>query len=309
LFCYHKQNTYAGTDNDAAAAAVSHDGTIGNAKDDGVVAPAAHEEEDDDDDEESGKPTKITFPFPTVADDHCESPVEAYADIAPFLKHLQEHNPDGHANLRIYDPYYCDGSVIRHLASLGFPNVYNRKEDCYETWRTKDDTKSKTLSQFDVLVTNPPYSGDHMERLLTFVASSQWGDRPWFLLLPNFVHKKDYYQQLLLQRSITVKDRHRNPNDTIRPFYLVPDKRYIYVPPKQFRAAKKSDVHKKSSPFVSMWYCWGGSPTRNEALIRSFYDHHGAGTGGQSQSSTVSNHGGCQLARSRSALRDLRRKR
>jgi hypothetical protein len=33
------------------------------------------------------------------------------------------------SELRIYDPYYCDGSVIRNLAELGFTNVYNKKED------------------------------------------------------------------------------------------------------------------------------------------------------------------------------------
>lgn len=207
-----------------------------------------------------------TFPFPTLADDHCESPVEAYADIAPLLSFVY-HNP---RNLRIYDPYYCDGSVVRHLASLGFPSVYNRNEDCYERWR------QKTTPDFDVLVTNPPYSGDHMERLIEFAVQTK---RPWFLLLPQFVHKKDYY---------------RNLTDRISPFYIVPDKRYVYLPPKQFRPAKKSDVHKKSSPFVSMWYCWGGSNATNDALILSFL-------GKQSSLN-------CQLARSRSALRDLRRK-
>lgn len=32
----------------------------------------------------------------------------------------------------IYDPYYCQGSTVARLASLGFPRVYNRKEDFYE---------------------------------------------------------------------------------------------------------------------------------------------------------------------------------
>jgi hypothetical protein len=293
------------------------DAKQGNTRDDDDdrdVARGGQESGSKEEDDAAAGPATRIFPFPTVDDDHCESPVEAYADIVPLLHYLQRNNnhPTGSTstNLRIYDPYYCDGAVIRHLTSLGFPNVYNNKEDCYATWQ---NDKTNTLSQCDVLVTNPPYSGDHMERLLTFAVSRQWGDRPWFLLLPNFVHKKDYYQQLLVRAAAAdVRKNSSNDNnyddDDIRPFYLVPDKRYIYVPPKHFRAAKKSDVHKKSSPFVSMWYCWGGSSTRNEALIRSFSDFYG-GVGGRAASSTEMKQNGCHLARSRSALRDLRRKR
>ena len=56
----------------------------------------------------------------------------------------------------IYDPYYCDGGVVRNLNSLGFPNIHNVKEDCYAIWQRQD------LPSFDILVTNPPYSGDHV---------------------------------------------------------------------------------------------------------------------------------------------------
>ena len=52
-------------------------------------------------------------------------------------------------------------------------------------------------------------------------------------------------------------------------------------------------MHKKSSPFVSMWYCWGGSDERNVELMNAF------------RNSSATND--CDLARSKSALRDLRR--
>jgi hypothetical protein len=116
---------------------------------------------------------------------------------------------------------------------------------------------------------------------MNFVTSSRFDKRPWFLLLPTWVHKKTFY-------VAATKD--------IRPFYLVPKKRYVYEPPKRFREAKKSDVHKKSSPFVSMWYVWGGTVAQNERLIQQFLH------------ATRNNHE-CSLARSRSALRDLRRRR
>ena len=92
-----------------------------------------------------------SFPFPTDPDDHCESPLHAYEHIVPILNLLCS-KPK---NL-IYDPYFCDGGVTRNLKQLGFPDVYNRKEDCYAIW------KQNQLPSFDVLVTNPPYSGEHV---------------------------------------------------------------------------------------------------------------------------------------------------
>jgi len=253
------------------------------------VLSHAHSVLETDDNTASQPPVAQNFPFATEADDHCETPKEAYADILPLLIRVaelvvgKESKQQNQQQLRIYDPYYCDGAVVRNLAELGFSNVRNDNEDCYEVWGSlgKD---TRFCDTFDVLVTNPPYSSDHIERLLDFVTSqSKYGARPWFLLLPNFVHKKDYFVKA---------------TSKIHPFFLVPRKRYVYLPPKNFRESKKSDVHKKSSPFVSMWYCWGGTPARNEELIRHFY----------STSSCSSGPPSCDLARSKSALRDLRRK-
>lgn len=209
------------------------------------------------------------FPFPTEPDDHCESPLDAYRHILPFLERLFPSK----SKCRIYDPYYCHGAVKCNLSELGFPHVYNENEDCYQVW----DTKGK-YPKMDVLLTNPPYSGDHIPRLLKHVTSKAFGNRPWFLLLPTWVHKKDYYREIV-----------RSPA-----FFLVPKKRYVYVPPKNFREKKVSDVHKKSSPFVSMWYIWGGTSHQNTMLIDHF--------------KRLGKDYPCDLARSKSALRDLRRK-
>ena len=35
------------------------------------------------------------------------------------------------AALRIYDPFFCEGRMLAHMASLGFESVYNRNEDFY----------------------------------------------------------------------------------------------------------------------------------------------------------------------------------
>jgi hypothetical protein len=242
------------------------------------------------------------FPFPTDPDDHCETPLQAYRDVQPFLQFLQqEHDqqqarhitmtkaPKGKSSasssLRIYDPYYCNGAVKRHFSVLGFDQVYNVKEDCYQVWKS-----GQTTPQFDVLVTNPPYSGDHMERLLQqLFQSSSFHNRPWLLLLPNWVHKKDYYKQHTATRRC-------------QPFYLVPQKRYVYEPPRHFRQPKRSDVHVKSSPFVSMWYIWGGTKERNEKWIQRYHAWQ------QQQQQRQQDDAVCQLARTTSALRDMRRR-
>ena len=122
------------------------------------------------------------------ADDHCESPLDAYEDIAPLLRKICDDKKRDASKLSIYDPYYCDGSVIRNLSSLGFSNVYNKKEDCYKVWSSPDQ-----YPNYDVFVTNPPYSEDHIERLMKHVTSPKLASRPFFLLMPTWVHKKDYY--------------------------------------------------------------------------------------------------------------------
>ena len=72
---------------------------------------------------------------PFVADpgDHAETPFRAYADVAPILAKLAATIGVANESLNIYDPYYCEGSVARHLAHLGFRSVYNRNEDFYQT--------------------------------------------------------------------------------------------------------------------------------------------------------------------------------
>ena len=231
-----------------------------------------------------------SFPYPTNPDDHCETPLESYHHILPILDELTKSRGGKRSKLRIYDPYYCNGSVVKHLESLGYTNVYNRKEDCYDVWKSNKEPK------FDVLLTNPPYSEDHIEKLMVYLTSQSFGTKPFLLLMPQWVHKKDYYINATTGGSEKIQGKKRKrehtDNSLISPFYVVPKKRYVYLPPPDFREKKVSDVHKKSSPFTSMWYVWGGSHEMNETLVNTF------------KKSDVKS---CELARSRSALRDLRR--
>jgi hypothetical protein len=64
----------------------------------------------------------------------------------------------------------------------GYLSVYNRREDFYKC--IENDAIPK---DYDVLITNPPYSGDNIERLVTFCLASR---KPFFLLMPNYVYTK-----------------------------------------------------------------------------------------------------------------------
>jgi hypothetical protein len=66
--------------------------------------------------------------FECEAEDHCETAPEAYRDIKPLLLQVCQSLGSHQEALRIYDPYYCAGSVIKHFADLGFPQVYNKCE-------------------------------------------------------------------------------------------------------------------------------------------------------------------------------------
>ena len=80
--------------------------------------------------------------------------------------------------LSIFDPYFCVGTVKEHFKSLGFPTVYNECTDFYGLIR------DSRIPPHDVLVTNPPYSQDHVQNLLRFCSAH---DKPYLLLLPVYV--------------------------------------------------------------------------------------------------------------------------
>ncbi len=152
------------------------------------------------------------------------------------------------------------------LACKGFTNVINRNADCYAEWATVD---------YDVVVTNPPYSGTHLERMCRQLAAAR---RPFAFVVPNFVVKKPFHRDVL---------------EPLRPFFLVPVARYVYEPPRGLRSKKKSDTQRKTAPFMSLWHCWGG-PLHHNALCEWALGHNWGP--------------GLRTARSRNALRDLRRK-
>ena len=193
--------------------------------------------------------TTARFAFKVDDTDHCETPLKSYQDIVDILDQLAHSLHKSRSSLIIYDPYYCNGGIKTKLASLGFTNVINNNSDFY------NDISKKNIPHYDVLLTNPPYSGAHMGKLLGYckqiAATSDGNNKPFLLLLPHYVYTKDYYQ-LMLGKEISSSM-----------FYLVPMSRYNYVPPSWVEAEKGSKAltsgKQDTAPFPSFWYCHAGN--------------------------------------------------
>lgn len=209
-------------------------------------------------------PNAVQHKFEVDATDHCETPLEAYKDIVLLLDYWARAIGKARADLIIYDPYYCNGGIKGRLGSLGFKKVLNENEDFY------DNIEKGNIPDYDVLLTNPPYSGIHIEKLLKFASGSTiskysnkrsknkdsnnaaaGSQKPFLLLLPHFVYTKDYYKRIY---STGVD----NPSS---PFFLCPCSRYNYVPPSWVTEEGSTAIAKgkvKTAPFPSFWYCSGG---------------------------------------------------
>ncbi|GAX73251.1 hypothetical protein CEUSTIGMA_g705.t1 [Chlamydomonas eustigma] len=166
-------------------------------------------------------------PFQTDPGDHAETPFEAYQHIEPLLGRVARRLNVDKACLKIYDPYYCEGCMLQHMEQLGFMNVYNRNEDFYAV------CASGQVPEFDVLVTNPPFSGDHLERIFEFAVASK---KPWMLLMPQYVARKAFYLEWLNNR--------RARSGACKPVFLGPA-----LKPYEFQApASKPEVLLMRSP-------------------------------------------------------------
>eukprot|EP01041_Mallomonas_annulata_P001350 gene1350-2603_t len=130
--------------------------------------------------------------FKAEYNDHFETPSIAYQDILEALQQTAESLQKPLSELIVYDPYYCQGNMVSRLQSLGIVNVINRNRDFYA------DINKKTLPVYDILVTNPPFSGEHKQRLLLFLTRSP---KPFALLLPAYTATKSYWKEFIASSS------------------------------------------------------------------------------------------------------------
>eukprot|EP00934_Nitzschia_sp_Nitz4_P003380 Nitzschia sp. Nitz4//scaffold88_size82704//17209//18057//NITZ4_005284-RA/size82704-processed-gene-0.46-mRNA-1//1//CDS//3329559470//3370//frame0 len=173
---------------------------------------------------------KPNFSYKVDYNDHFETPLVAYEDILPLLDGV--HPTRTKKNHTLYDPYYCNGRTAEYLRQLGFAKIEHAKRDFYK------DIDDNTVPDHFTLITNPPYSDQHKERCLSFcVEQFQSLQRPFFLLMPNYVASRSYYRRIL---GDTI-------NDVV---YVLPSKPYEYDHPEGTGHAV--------SPFASLWFCCVG---------------------------------------------------
>lgn len=131
----------------------------------------------------------LIFPFQANFNDHFETGIDALKDLLPSIRALREAtHPNNSEAFWIYDPYFCAGHVKERWATLGFPSVHHECRDFY------DDVKKNFGPNYDVLVTNPPYSADHIPRLFDILVTKR---KPFAVLVPDYVAKKPWYLDIV----------------------------------------------------------------------------------------------------------------
>ncbi|CAK9030280.1 Pentatricopeptide repeat-containing protein [Durusdinium trenchii] len=124
-------------------------------------------------------------------------------------------------------PYYCMGACVRHMAALGFYNVWNQPLDFYNS--------EESIPEYDVLVTNPPYSQEHVDAIFRFAAKSK---RPSCLLVPNYTIETKLFERLFKKKKL---------------IFLGPERRYVYRSPPELRPSLRNKQRKYVAPYVTLW--------------------------------------------------------
>jgi hypothetical protein len=166
-----------------------------------------------------------------VGADDRETPSRALEDIIPILSAVCNVCRCELRSLSIYDPYYCNGGIKIRLESLGLDRnrIQNDPTDCYIA------QKSGKVKPFDFLLSNPPYSSDHIRRCIHYCVKSQ---KPWALLLPSNVIHRGWFSEETKDSSI---------------LFVAPYGRY------EFEVGTTSQSH---VPLVTMWFV--GFPKNDE---------------------------------------------
>jgi hypothetical protein len=195
------------------------------------------------------------FPYATDYNDHFETPLAAYQDVAPIIDWLSSGDGCERSRSRsevvLYDPYYCHGRTAVLLKELGYERIVHEKRDFYQ------DIRNGQIPDYDVLITNPPYSENHKKRCLDFclLRQQQQKSKPFLLLMPDYTASKEYFRQCL---SAAASQQQQQTRTIV---YLVPRQSYHYEHPE--------GTGKLSPPFKSLWFC--GVPVDRVTRLRTFW--------------------------------------
>ena len=114
------------------------------------------------------------------------------------------------------------------ISTIGFMNVINNNRDFYH------DIQHNNIPDYDILITNPPYSCDHKLKLLNFLKNNNnhhddhhqhrqkkqqqqhhyhhHGNRPFALLLPAYIATKSYWKDFLSSFNNNNNNSNNNNN-------------------------------------------------------------------------------------------------
>merc|ERR1712194_10075 len=127
----------------------------------------------------------------------------------------------------------CFNGKSKHVPST--IRIQHEKRDFYQ------DIRQNSVPDYDMLVTNPPYSGNHKEQCLEFAVNQlKTFGRPFFLLMPNYIATKEYFRKIVLHGEDTKK---------IQTFYIAPSSSHPY------EYDHPEDTGHAVSPFASVWFC------------------------------------------------------
>jgi hypothetical protein len=203
------------------------------------------------------------LPFEADVGDHCETSPTAYSHIASLLLLVARRLGKEPKDLQIYDPYFCAGGMVQHLKALGFENVYNVAEDFYQV------IAEGRVPAHDVVITNPPYSGDHFDRFLEFLKSNN--DKPCFFLLPDHFSEKAAYQEA---NKTWLKDVVAHLSTPERYHYWTPDGRRPESSSTTTTKTTNKNKHRnlylgsRNSPARSHWFVSMGSVMPRKKLLK-----------------------------------------
>lgn len=219
------------------------------------------------------KESALTHPFRANFNDHFETSFKAIRDVSSVVnEYRQILKPSAPETFTIYDPYYCSGTVVDEWHRVGISKVIHENRDFYA------DIANGTVPQYDMLVTNPPFSDDHIQRLMDFLLSQK---KPWCFLAPEYVASKEWYIRMIRDRCAISSSHGQRGTVQPAPFALPPflsaapvveertptlqPEPYYLVPPERYDFKHPLGVGHDRSHFKSIWYISGGP---HSALIK-----------------------------------------
>lgn len=117
-----------------------------------------------------------------------------------------------------------------------------------------------------MLVTNPPFSGDHLNRILRYVLGPLHNGRPYCLLMPNYVCLKPFYRRAITTAAYAARQEQQEHGERVHiqeePMLLAPPSRYV------FDDRAQRDGNSANQPYLCLWYISGGRTQSNDDILR-----------------------------------------